>query len=251
MTEPLRILVFGQSNTGGVQLAEGEAAWPSLVAAALPAMLGRPVDVAVRPFFAHAPGSGAYLERELEKRRPDLVFVMITTFAFANAVIEPGVRKRFGERAGNAYQSLATKFDGATRNRGALLAKVNETARAAATRLLPAEPVASYEVALDGTVAALRLLARREDLQVVAMHGFVKLPKPHRGRRSRKQLIVERFLSAVTDECRSLRVPFINLYQPTLPDGWYLPDGLHVSAEAHRAIAAAALAAFQDGRVRV
>ena len=251
VTEPLRILIFGQSNTRGVQLAAGEVTWTDLVAAALPEVLGRPVEITVRPFFAHAPGSEEYLARELDKRQPDVAFLMVTTFSFATVVIEPGVRGRFGERAGNAYQFVASRFDGWTRARGRAGSAINTSARAVALRFLPAAPVTNYETALEGTQAALKLLARQEHVQTVAMHGFVKLPRRHRGRPSRKEEVVERFLAAVGAQAAELRVPFINLQHEEIPESWYLPDGLHVSAEAHRGIAAAVLAAFRDGRIRV
>lgn len=251
MTAPLRVLVFGQSNSGGVQLADRTVAWPNLLASALPEVIRRPVDVVLRPFFAHVPASEQYLERELEKRQPDVVFLMITTFSFATTVIEAGVRERFGDRAGNAYSFLASRFDRWTRERGRIGGAVNRSGRAVAMRLLPAAPVTSYETALAGTLAALKLLAQREDLQVVAMHGFVKLPRRRHGRPSRKEEVVERFLVAVGEQAAELRVPFINLQRTAVPERWYMPDGLHVSAEAHREIAAAALAAFRDGRIRV
>jgi lysophospholipase L1-like esterase len=251
VTAPTRILIFGQSNTGGVQLSERTAAWPNLVAGALPELTGRPVEVTVRPFFAHAPGSGAYLARELERREPDIVFLMLTTFPFLNRLIEPGVRRRFGERAGNAFHALADAFDNATRNRGRLAARLNESGRAVAHRIFPAEPVTSYDVATEGTSEALRLLARQERLQVVAFHGVVKLPKRRKSRRSEKETLVWRFLDEMRELAAQLRITFINLQGGSVPDGWFMPDGLHVTAEAHEAIAAAVLAAFRDGRICV
>src|SRR5690349_6368348 len=99
MAAPAKILVFGQSNTAGSQLAAGEAAWPQLLAAAM----GERATVAVRTFYAHAPGALAYLERELAKHEPDVVIVTLTPFAFLVPVVGPVVRRRFGDRAGNAW----------------------------------------------------------------------------------------------------------------------------------------------------
>lgn len=249
-SRPTQILIFGQSNTHGVQLGEGEAAWPSIVAGAVPEFTGKAVEITVRPFFAHAPGSDAYLEREVRQRGPDIVFLMLTTFSFVNQVIEPGVRRRFGDRAGRAYGRLAARFDAATRGRGRLAEKLNESGRALALRVFPAEAVTTYETALEGTTRAIQLLARQEHLQVVAVHGFVKLPKRRNGRPSKKEVLVERFLSEMRTLTGRMHVTFINLQRETIPDSWYMPDGLHVSGEAHKAIAAAVLAAFEDGRIR-
>jgi lysophospholipase L1-like esterase len=248
---PTRILIFGQSNTGGVQLGDPQAAWPNLLAAALPELTGRPVDLTVRPFFAHAPGSDAYLERELKKHDPDIVFLMLTTFPFLTRVIEPAVRRRFGERAGDIFHSLSSGLDDSTRNRGRLAGKVNETGRALALRLLPAETITSYGVALEGTSSALRLLARQEHIQAVAVHGVVKLPARRDGKRSEKEVQMWRFLDDVRELAARLHIAFINLQDGNVPKSWFMPDGLHVTAEAHRAIAAAVLAAFRDGRLCV
>lgn len=251
MTEPTRILIFGQSNTGGAQLADKSEAWPNLVANTLPEITGRPVAITVRPFFAYAPGSDTYVEREIRKHNPDIVFLMLSTFSFVNRVIEPGVRQRFGERAGGWYHTFATRFDGATRNHGKFAEKLNRSARSVAQRVLPAEPVSTYEVTVEGTTRALQLLAREEQVQVVACHGPVKLPRVRPGRHSEKELLIERFLDEMRAITGRLHVVFINTHDGKRPDSWFLPDGLHVSAEAHRAMAAAVLAAFRDGRLRV
>lgn len=246
-----RVLILGQSNTGGVQLAEPSVAWPNLLARALPDLAGTAVSIVVRPFFAHVPGAREYLERELARHAPDIVILMVTTFSFASPVIEPAVRRRFGMRIGDAYHWLADSFDRGTRNRGRLPRQLNTAVRAVATRILPAAPVSAYETALEGTLDALRLLARSEDTQVMAFHGFVKFAPARRGPQSGRERQVRRFLSEVKEAADSLHIAFINMQDsPEVdPQSWFMPDGLHVTARAHEAIAATVLAAFRDGRL--
>lgn len=251
VAEPMRILIFGQSNTGGAQLADKSEAWPNLMANGLREISGGTVDIIVRPFFAHAPGSDAYVEREVRRYDPDIVFLMLSTFSFVNRVIEPGIRDRFGDRAGSWYHTLATRFDGATRNHGKFAEKLNRSARSMAHRVLPAEPVSTYEVTVEGTMKALQLLAREEQVQVVACHGAVKVPRARGNQRSDKELIIERFLVEMRAVAEQLHIVFINTHDGKSPDSWFLPDGLHVSAEAHQAMAAAVLGAVRDGRLRV
>lgn len=251
MTAPTRILIFGQSNTAGVQLADPAAAWPNLLAATLPELTGRPVEVTVRTFFAYTPGSDAYLERELKKHEPDIVILTLSTFPFLTRVIEPGIRRRFGDRAGNLFHGFAAGVDGSTRNHGRLAGKLNETGRALALRLLPAEPITTYEVALEGTSNALRLLARQEHIQAVVVHSVVKLPKRRHGKRSDKDVQPWRFLDDVRRLAGAMHITFINLQDDAVPESWFIPDGLHVTSQAHQAIAAAVLAGFRDGRLRV
>lgn len=47
---PVRILIYGHSDTFGVALADRSRAWPNLVQAELPALIGRPVEVTHRHF---------------------------------------------------------------------------------------------------------------------------------------------------------------------------------------------------------
>lgn len=252
VADETRILILGQSNTRGVQLSEPVAAWPNLLATALPELTGSPVSITVRPFFAHVPGSQEYLERELEKHDPDIVFLMVTTFSFATPVIEPEMRRRFGARIGQAYGRLAGRFDDSTRNRGNVARGMNRAVRTVAKRVLPAAPVSAYDIALDGTVGALRLLARTEAVQVAAFHGFVKFSPGPDGRQSGRERQVRQFLSEVRQAAESLHIVFMNMQDsPAIdPATWFMPDGLHVTALAHEAIAATVLDAFRDGRLR-
>lgn len=247
--DEIRILILGQSNTRGVQLVDERETWPNLLANALPEVLGGQVSLTVRPFFAHAPGAGPYLERELAKHEPDIVFLMLTTFPFTSPVIEPAVRRRFGDRAGNLFSRSVNRFDAATRHRGPLVQRFNRGTRAVMVRLLRARPVTTYAVAMEGTVAAMEALSRREDVQVLAFHGFVKLPAGPRGRESKVAAEARRFLHEARREAERLHIAFLNMQDlpETRADGLFFPDGVHVTAQAHRLVAEYALAAFQHG----
>jgi lysophospholipase L1-like esterase len=252
MAPETRILVLGQSNTRGVQLADAGTSWTNLVASALPQILGSPVTITVRTFFAHAPGSDEYLERELKKHQPDIVFLMLTAFSFTAEVVEPGIRRKLGNRAGDAFSRIVNRFDSATRHRGAAAQRLNRETRKLATSLFPSSPVGSYEVALEGTVRALQLLARHEEFQAMAIHGFVRLPDDSTGARSTKAALVLRFLDEMRTTTGRLHIEYLNMQD--IPgaqcDRWYFPDGLHVTPEAHEEIAARVLAVFREGRLR-
>ncbi|MGE3075945.1 MAG: SGNH/GDSL hydrolase family protein [Dehalococcoidia bacterium] len=251
MSAELRILILGQSNTRGIQLADAGTSWPNLVAGALPSFLGSPVSITTRTFFAHVPGSDEYLERELIKHEPDLVILMLTTFSFTSDVLEPGLRRRFGNRAGDVFSRAVNRFDRVTRHRGRFFQAMNRTTRQIAKRVFPASPVGSYEVALEGTVRALEILARHEELETLAFHGFVRLSESNNGGKSAKAALVDRFLEEMRATTRRLHIEFLNLQD--LPEArsnrWYFPDGLHVTPEAHQFIAAAVLKEFERGRL--
>ncbi len=252
MPPETRILILGQSNTRGVQLADAGTSWTNLVAAALPEILGSAVAITVRTFFAHAPGSDEYLQRELRKHDPDIVFLMLTTFSFTTEVLEPGLRRRFGDRAGDAFSRMVNRFDSATRHRGSTGRRLNRAARTLARRVFPASPVGSYEVAREGTVSALEILARHEEFQTMAIHGFVRLPAAGKGAKSTKAVLVERFLEDMRLTTARLHIEYLNMQDipEAQSDRWYFPDGLHVTPEAHQEIAARVFAVFREERLR-
>jgi lysophospholipase L1-like esterase len=247
------ILILGQSNTAGTQLANADRPWPRLLEAALPALAGSPVTITMRPFYAHAPGADVYLERELARHEPDIILMTLTPFAFLTPVVGPGVRRRFGDRAGDAYQWLESHFDAATRHRGRGALRANRVARRIMHLALGAAPVSSYEDVLAGTANALQRLAREEDVQVVAFQGFVQSAKGRGKGARRRASLLARFLTETRDVAERLRILYLCTQGSVEASGeaLFLPDDTHVTAAGHRAVAEVILAAFRDGRLQL
>jgi hypothetical protein len=248
VVEPTRILVFGQSNTAGSQLGDGEAAWPQLLAAAL----GQRAAITVRTFYAHAPGALAYLEGELEKHEPEIVIVTLTPFAFLVPVVGPGVRRRFGDRAGNAWTWLESRLDRATRHGGRLRTSLNHAARRLSHAVLGAAPVASYETVTDGYRQSLSRLVREERLQVLALQGPARPYHPGGRSGERERELLQRYAGEMRALTSGLHVPHIDLMSTyTDTTGMYMPDATHVTAETQKLVAAAVIAAFEDRRLQL
>lgn len=246
-----RILVLGQSNSSGTQLADPAAAWPNVISGALPELLGSPVALTFRTFYAHIPGAGAYLDRELVRDRPDVAILILTPFAFLVPMVGPKVRRRYGDRIGDAYQWLEGRFDRATRGGSRLGSAANRVARRTTHAILGAAPVASYDAVLEGTADALRRLAHDEQVQVVAVQGFIRLSSGTGARARERTSLVRRYLDETRSLAERLHVTYLDLPQGTLQetDEFFLPDSTHITAEAHRAIADVILSAFKDGRI--
>jgi hypothetical protein len=246
-----RILVLGQSNSGGTQLADPAAAWPNVISGALPDLVGSPIALTFRTFYAHAPGAGAYLDRELVRDRPDIAILMLTPFAFLVPMVGPRVRRRYGDRVGDAYQWLERRFDRATRGGSRLGSSANRVARRLTHAVLGAAPVASYDAVLEGTADALRRLAHDEQVQVVAFQGFIRLPSGTGTRARERTSLVRRYLVETRSLAERLHVTYLDLPEGTLQetDAFFLPDSTHITAAAHRAIADVILNAFKDGRI--
>ncbi len=246
-----RILVLGQSNSGGAQLGDPTAAWPNIIAGALADLVGSPIALTFRTFYAHAPGASTYLGRELIRGRPDIAVLMLTPFAFLVPMVGPGVRRRYGDRAGDAYQWLERRFDRATRGGSPLGSSANRMARRLTHAVLGAAPTTSYDVVLEGTAEALRRLAHDEQVQVVAVQGFIRLPSGTASKARERSSLVRRYLDDTRTLAERLNVTYLDLPQGTLQetDAFFLPDSTHITAAAHRAVAEVILKAFKDGRI--
>ncbi|MEO6397000.1 MAG: hypothetical protein ABIP13_00890 [Tepidiformaceae bacterium] len=251
MPNATRILVLGQSNSGGAQLGDPSEAWPNILANSLPSLLGSPVDLTFRTFYAHASGANAYLARELARERPDVAILVLAPFAFHVAMVGHGVRRRYGERVGNAYQLIERRFARASRAGGTLGSAVDRLARRLAHAILGAAPVASYDAVIEGTAQAMRTLAREEQIHVVALQGFIRVPSGNGAVVRRRRALLRRFIVETRALTEQLHVTYLELPQGTLQssDEFFLSDSTHLAPNAHRAIAATILGAFTDGRI--
>lgn len=250
MAAETRILVLGQSNSGGAQLADPAAAWPQLISTALSGHFGSPVALVFRPFYAHAPGAEEYLSRELERIQPDVVILTLTPFAFLVPMVGPGVRRRYGDRAGDAYQWLERRFDRATRGGSRAGSGANRLARRVSHAVLGAAPITTYDVVLRGTTAALRLLARQEQMRVFALQGFVRVPGGNSTAARHSAALLRRYVADTRAQAERQHVAYVDLAQGTLQTSgaFFLPDSTHITAAAHRLVADAVLNAFKDER---
>ena len=245
----LRILVFGQSDATGEHLADREQAWPNLVAARLEEQHGRPVTVIVRPTYLHVAGVERYIGKELERQRPDIVIFTASTFAFAQRMVVVSVRRRFGDRPANAYNWLERRVDSRTRQ-SVVGSRANRIARRVLTKLLGAEPVATYEMVIEGTGLALARMAEEEQLTTVVYQSN-PLNAAERSPLILAQL--HQFDADLQAIARRLRLPYIDGRPALLADAdqstMLFPDRLHYTTRAHSILAETALAAFDDGRI--
>lgn len=248
-SQPLSIVVFGQSNATGEHLADPQDAWPRLVAAELGERLGRAVKVEIRPIYVHSPGAERYLERELERWKPDVVLFGASSFAFAQRMVGLSIRRRWGDRPADLYQKLERRVDSRTRHSQAG-SRANRLARKALVKVLGAVPAASYTTVLEGTETVLRRLAREEDVSVAIfqMNTIVS------GReRSDDRVVLEQFDRDVRALSERYHFPLIDS-RPAIagaPDqaSMLFADRLHYTPRAHRIVADVVLEAFEDGTI--
>lgn len=249
--ESLRILVFGQSNATGEHLADPSEAWPKLVAAGLSERLGRPSSLDIRPIYVHTGAVERYLERELEKYRPDVVLFGASSFAFAQRMVGLRIRHRWGDRPADWYQALERRVDARTRH-STPGSRANRTARRVLTRVIGAEAVASYDAVIEGTATVLKRLAREEALSVAVFQmnsirsGMEDPPT---------RALLARFDAEIRVLAEQNHFPLIDI-RPTIlaaPDqaSMMFADGLHYTARAHRLMADEVLNSFESGTIPI
>ena len=247
----LRILVFGQSNATGEHLADPLQAWPKLVAAELGAHLERPTSLVIRPIYVHAPGVEKYLDRELERYRPDVVLFGASAFAFAQKMVVVSVRRRFGNRVASGYQWLESRADRTTRHSEAG-SRANRLARRTMIKLFGAEPVAAYATVIDGLAAALKRLAREEQLSVTIFQ-VNPIVSANGDASALKRLAT--FDAEVQHMAQRLHFAHLDIRTAMNKDpdqgSMLFPDRLHYTTRAHRIMADCVLRAFADGTIPV
>ena len=96
-------------------------------------------------------------------------------------MVKPGHDRVFGgarrrDRVDDTYQWLESRFNRATRGSSPLGPSANRVARRLTHAVLGAAPIRSYDVVLEGTAEALRRLAHDEQVRVVPVQGFIRLP---------------------------------------------------------------------------
>ncbi|MEO8538333.1 MAG: hypothetical protein ABI577_01240 [bacterium] len=232
---PVRILIYGHSDTFGVALADGTQAWPNLVMQELPHLVGRPVEVTQRPFLPVRAGAGERAERILGEHPADIVVFASNPYGFAVATVANRLRGRLGETNTRRYTRLERKLNKWTRAIP-MGDRINNTGRRMARKVLGTAPESSYQDVMQAHSEVLRVLARHESLEVVMMGGN-KLSTWIQKEKPALMLQVESMREMVEEFCREHHFTWFNTETALLPgvrERSFLPDGVHRNAEAHR-----------------
>ena len=166
---PLKILVFGHSDSDGSHLTNIDEAWPWLLARRLEDNRVTTSVVHKRLFASRT--AVAFVERQLEAESPDVVIVATSTFPCLVRMVSKRVRQRFGSQAGE----LAGRVErfvarhpgppGSARARGALRARV------LGRRLLGTSGEYTFDDLVKSYQACFAAVARREHIQAIVIGG--------------------------------------------------------------------------------
>lgn len=248
MTElpPVRILIYGHSDTFGVALADRSLAWPNIVQAELPALIDRPVEIIQRAFLPIRAGAGERAEAILSENPADVAVFATNAYGFAVTTVANRVRSRFGEANARRYTKLERRINKWTRSIP-MGDRINNTGRRWTRKVMGTAPDSSYDDVVRAHDEVLRVLARQESLEVVVMGGN-KLSTWIQKEQPSLIVQVEAMREMVEEFCREHHFAWFNTEVALLPgnrERSFLPDGAHRNPEAHRHFADLVLPVLQ------
>lgn len=238
----MRISVLGNSDTTGRLLEPGEPSWPELLREQLPAELHEPVEVDSWRFAPYRPDALTYALELVDNAKPDFVIVPLASYWCAYSTVQFGIENRFGARAARLAAGIEASYSRRFEHPGPLGAHRNTRLRRLTRRVAGAGTLLSVGQFIESYSMLIRELSRREELQVIVLgdHHFspgIRTTMPAiRG-------IIERIERSIRPVVEERRLTWGNLEAAISAGGrrdeMLLDDGVHMTVEAHRRVAAA------------
>ncbi len=254
----MNILAFGNSDSTGAFT--GGRVWSEIAREQLEARSGEAVGMTNLPFSVIAPTAVAFAERKVKELSPDLVVLLVGSFAFTAGFTWVRVRRLFGERVGRWYREAEERFEQGTRGKGTNRDHLNTVARRVIRRLVGTQPMATREQVTEAYRGVLQALAQRENIPVV----LITYPGRGAHARSKKAIAQRRIffrdLKVIADAHRFAWIDGKELFDSRAPGETVLfGDGLHFNAAGHQllgealvaAVAATGIATFRQGEPAV
>lgn len=245
----MRICVLGNSTSFGTGLTHQSLAWPWLVAGRLSQELGG--DVGVRHVMLMPIGARVadYAAARVREHDPDIVIVLIGSYACAVRTVGERVRRRYGERAARGYRTLERAFESRTGNRPGRRGRLNTAGRWLARHLIGTAAMTSVDEVVRAYSDVLRRLAQPEGAEVVVFPEPIWTTVAERENPGANRIFAEvrRRVRAVAEEHRLHWVDPEPVFAAA-PDrqALYLSDGAHKTAEGHRMQAAVITEALEN-----
>ena len=244
----MRVLVIGSSSSAGTGLADQSLAWPWLLKAELPAIVGEPVDLEHRIVFPVGPRALPLAFLAVDETEPDLVIHSFGCFPCIIGTVGTRVRKRYGARAFRAFRKFNLLFEGNTARTDGRPARLNHVGRWLVRHVIGTETLATYDEVFGVHSTIQHRLSQREGILLVSMCEpdlSGRLVKENRGALA----ILRRFRNEMEAVARGHRFIVADC-----GDGFdahpereslFLSDGLHKSVAGQRIQADAILTAIR------
>lgn len=237
----MRILVLGNSDTGGSALAPGEQPWPEIVRGRLAGWTGSEVHLEHRTLAPYGPRAVDHALRCVAETDPDLVIIILAGYTAVVGYVHLRVRQRLGARAERWYLRLERGFDRSTRREGQETA-VNNWSRRLVRKLLGTATYASVDEVASVYCGILRRLSQREGVQVLVA-GDARFGEARRALNPGLLTGLQRLHAAVRPVVAEHRFLWVDgedgISAAPERKALFLPDAMHLNAAGHMTFAAA------------
>jgi hypothetical protein len=235
----MNVCVLGHSDSIGDLLAPTEDPWPTILARRLSVLAGRPASVAHFKFRPFGPRAVELAIDRVIGCDAEIVIIPLCTYWCGYRVVSASVRRRLGKRAERWY--LAGQHSFSRHAEGARGEHHRHLIRRAVRKVLGTQPLASVEEVTQVYATVFRRLSHDEHVQLVALADHHFTPA---GLRSNPGILEagERIHAAVKGVVDRRRLIWAQTEDAIRAGGrrdeMFMPDGVHLTGEAHRQMAA-------------
>lgn len=243
----MRICVLGTSSSAGTGLPR-EVAWPWLSARELAAERGAAIEMEHVTLFPAGPRAVPFAMSKVEELDPDLVVFAFGSYPCAIATVGQRIKRRYGQRAFNAYHRLELKLTARPGNTVANPTRMNRWGRWLVRRVIGAETINSLDDVSAILSDVLHQLSRREGTHVLV---FSEPDWPKALERDSKDAnnILRELRRRMQSVAKEHRFPYVDCtprFDVPDRDALYLSDAVHKSPAGHRIQAGVFLEAMRE-----
>ncbi|HET7737472.1 MAG TPA: hypothetical protein VFK32_02760 [Tepidiformaceae bacterium] len=236
----IRILAMGGSNVNGFGVEDPADAWPMLVAGALQTAHGHPVTVVRSYLYIEAADPAPFIARRIAEHNPDIIMMNISGPAFVLKTVANSVGRLAGKRMRRALILAEMRLQNAVGSLGDRNVPVRRFLKRGVRKAAGARARISVGEAVVSGRSAIRALAAAEDVASiirVPLEGASWVAEEQGPAQVEKYMY---FRDEMAKAARAARMTYIeNTFELTPEEerSVYLPDGIHLTAEGHKAVA--------------
>jgi hypothetical protein len=205
-------------------------------------------------FAPYRPDALSYALELVDGAKPDFVIVPLASYWCAYSTVQFGIENRFGARAARVAAHLEAAYSRRFEKPGPLGAHRSTRIRRLARRMAGAGTLLTVQQFIDSYSTLIRELARREDLQIIVL-GDHHFSADIRKTMPAIPVVIARIERSIRPLVEERRLAWGDLEQAISVGGgreeMLLAEGVHMTPEAHRRVAAMLAPVLLRAAVRV
>lgn len=167
----MKLLVLGHSDSDGSHLASKDDGLTWVLQRLVLESTGTPLETVHRRLIA-GPTAVAYMERQLDAERPDIVILAISAYGAVVELASTRVRERYGTRAADFVNRQEVRAARLAERLGPRGRRALRVPRRAARRMLGTRPAVSFDDLFECYETLFQRLARREQVHTIILGGL-------------------------------------------------------------------------------